>query len=138
MKLLSPLLLCAVSATVIPVPALAYQGQRGYSQQCFTEKYREEYVPGTVDRPGTVRTWVEQVEVACGTGYQQAPAQNPAPAPARVQQRVDDNSCVEGAVLGGLAGGAGGAALSRDEGNFIGIPLGIVAGALIGCQIDGG
>ena len=51
---------------------------------------------------------------------------------------VDDNSCIEGAILGGLGGGAAGAALSRDEGMIYGIPLGIIGGVLIGCQLDGG
>ena len=64
--------------------------------------------------------------------YYPEPQARPQPAP------VDDNSCLEGSILGGIAGAAGGAALSRDEGMFIGIPLGIVGGALIGCQIDGG
>ena len=75
-----------------------------------------------------MRRWQEEVEVACRRSQ----------APEPVRQNTDDNSCLEGSILGGIAGGAGGAALSRDEGNFIGIPLGIVAGALIGCQIDGG
>ena len=41
--------------------------QPGYSRstQCFREEYREEYVPGTKDRPGYVRNWTEQVEIAC-------------------------------------------------------------------------
>ena len=98
--------------------------------------YREEYVPGTRNNPGQVRRWVENVEVPC-----QRPVRQPAPTyqePRSTVPNVDDNSCIEGAILGGLAGGAGGAALSRDEGNLIGIPLGIIGGALIGCQIDGG
>ena len=114
----------------MPTTALARESQAGYSQQCFREVYREEYIPGTADRKGRVRSWTEQVEVPCSEG---GTTQEPVR-----QAPVDDNSCVEGAVLGGIAGGALGAGLSRDEGNLIGIPLGIVGGALVGCQIDGG
>ena len=129
------LTLAVLSAVTLNVPALAYS-QRGYSEQCFRQVYREEYIPGTRNRPGRVRRWTENIEVPCRRPqprpYYQ-PHHNPAPRP-----HTDDNSCIEGAILGGLAGGAGGAALSRNEGMFIGIPLGIVGGALIGCQLDGG
>ena len=78
------------------------------------------------------RSWTEQEEVPCsGTRAVQQPAPQYYPP-------GDNNSCIEPAVLGGLVGATGGAALSRDEGNCIGIPLGIVSGALVGCQIAGG
>ena len=128
MKKLLPVLLAATMVA----PVQARESQAGYSQQCFREVYREEYIPGTSDRKGRVRSWTEQVEVSC-SGHRAV--QQPAPV---YQPPGDNNSCIEGAVLGGLVGAAGGAALSRDEGNLIGIPLGIVGGALIGCQIDGG
>ena len=54
------------------------------------------------------------------------------------QQDSDTNSCVEGSVIGGLLGAGIGAALSRGNGRWIGMPLGGAAGALIGCQVDGG
>jgi uncharacterized protein YcfJ len=50
----------------------------------------------------------------------------------------DDNSCIEGSILGGIAGGGLGAALSRDAGRLWAIPLGVVGGAMAGCQVDGG
>ena len=120
----------------LPVEANNYVQPGGTRQEtCYTTVYREEYVPGTRGNPGTVRSWTERQEVACErSNPHYLPADEPAPRP----RPVDDNSCIEGAVLGGLAGGAAGSALSRDEGNFIGIPLGIVAGAIVGCQIDGG
>ena len=52
--------------------------------------------------------------------------------------QTDDNSCIEGSVLGGIAGGGLGAALSRGDGRWWAIPLGIVGGSMVGCQIDGG
>ena len=109
----------------------------GYSQPggvrnrtCYKEVYREEYIPGTRDNPGRVRRWTETKKVPCkGTGGNTY---------VRPSTDVDDNSCVEGSILGGIVGVAAGAALSRDEGLLIGIPLGIVTGTMVGCQVDGG
>lgn len=50
----------------------------------------------------------------------------------------DTNSCIEGSVIDGLVGAGLGAALSRGDGRWIGVPVGGAAGALIGCQVDGG
>ena len=52
--------------------------------------------------------------------------------------RHDDNSCIEGGILGGIAGGGIGAAASRGDGRWWAIPLGIVGGSMVGCQMDGG
>ena len=132
MKKLLPVLLVATMVA----PVQARESQAGYSNQCFREVYREEYIPGTMgNRKGRVRSWTEQEEVPCsGTSC---------PAATRDGQPVTTRTWTTTLVLkvlclGGLVGAAGGAALSRDEGNFIGIPLGIVGGALVGCQIDGG
>ena len=51
---------------------------------------------------------------------------------------VDTNSCLEGSVIGGLLGAGLGTALSRGNGRWVGVPVGGAAGALIGCQVDGG
>ena len=56
----------------------------------------------------------------------------------RVNENVDTNSCIEGSVIGGLLGAGLGAALSRGNGRWIGVPVGGAAGALVGCQVDGG
>ena len=119
-------------------PAMAGYSQPGGTRQrtCYKEVYREEYIPGTRDNPGRVRRWTDTKEVPCkgnrgGRGRRNNNHTHS-------HSNVDDNSCIEGSILGGIAGGAAGAALSRDEGMIIGIPLGIVGGALVGCQIDGG
>jgi outer membrane lipoprotein SlyB len=52
--------------------------------------------------------------------------------------RVDNNSCKEGTVAGGLLGGALGGVLSKKENWIWAIPSGMVAGGMIGCQVDGG
>ena len=109
------------------LPAKADFIQPGGTQQtsCYRNVYREEYVPGNRNNPGYVRRFNDRVRVPCNSSHTTA-------------HGIDNNSCIEGSILGGITGAAAGAALSRDEGLFIGIPLGIVGGALIGCQLDGG
>jgi len=108
--------------------------QPGYSRttQCFKDEYREEYVPGTKDRPGYVRNWTKKVEVACADKPTQAPK------PETKAVNIDNNDCRQGSVIGGLIGAGLGAALSRDEGRWVGVPFGAAAGAMVGCQVDGG
>ena len=60
------------------------------------------------------------------------------PAPESYHHDEDGNDCSQGAILGGIAGGGAGAALSRGDGRWWAIPLGIVSGAVVGCDIDGG
>ena len=111
-------------------PAMADYSQPGgvKDRTCYKEVYREEYIPGTRDRPGRVRRWTETKEVPCkGGGHSTYTPPN-----------VDDNSCVEGAILGGIVGGGTGAVLSHGDGRWWAVPLGVVTGSMVGCQIDGG
>ena len=106
----------------------------GYSRttQCFRDEYREEYIPGTKDRPGYVRNWTEKVEIACSDTPSRSSTQKDQTAD------VDNNDCSQGSVIGGLLGAGLGAALSRKEGRWVGVPVGAAAGAVVGCQVDGG
>ena len=121
-----------------PTAALAEQTEYrpgGMSEEtCFKYEYREEYVPGTSETPGYVKSYSDKIEVPCRrrntTTFMPPQEQSVGP--------VDDNSCVEGSIIGGLLGGGAGAAASREDGRFWAIPLGIVGGAMVGCQIDGG
>ena len=140
MPLLQPILVFLLLGTAA-APLVGLLGaeaqtvsQPGYSRttKCFRDEYREEYVPGTKDKPGYVRNWTEKVEIACSDRPTQFSTQEP---PA---VDVDDNSCVEGSVIGGLLGAGLGAALSRKEGRWVGVPVGAAAGAVVGCQVDGG
>ena len=133
-------------------PAFADYSHSGGTKQtkCYKTVYREEYVPGTRSNPGYVRRWTEKKRVPCKNrrrghrGIHQHTHTNHNHGHhghghhVRKPRHVDDNSCIEGAVLGGIAGGGAGAALSRGDGRWWAIPLGIVGGSMVGCQIDGG
>ena len=130
-------LLSGIAAT----PLISFVGaeaqtvsQPGYSSttKCFRDEYREEYVPGTKDRPGYVRNWTEKVEMACSARPNQVSTQKPQGVD------IDNNDCSQGSVIGGLLGAGLGAALSRKEGRWVGVPVGAAAGAVVGCQVDGG
>ena len=98
------------------------------SQTCWRSVYREEYVPGTRKNPGYVTSWEEDIQVPCEKRKTTT-----------IQQRDDDgNDCTDGKIAGGILGGAAGAALSQDEGRWWAIPLGVVTGSAIGCDLDGG
>ena len=121
-------LLLASLIALTPISASADEYQRGYasSKICYRSEYREEYVPGTAANPGYVKSWHDTVEYPCaGT--------------TRVIQQDDDgNDCTDGKVAGAILGGGAGAALSRDDGRWWAIPLGVVVGSKIGCDAAGG
>ena len=108
--------------------------QPGYSRttKCFRDEYREEYVPGTKERPGYVRNWTEKVEIACSESPSQVSTQN------SQTLDIDNNDCSQASIIGGLLGAGLGAALSRDNGRWVGVPVGAATGAIVGCQVDGG
>ena len=120
----------------LPVNADEYQPGYSSTSTCVKTEYREEYVPGTQDSPGYVKSWSEQIEVPCEP-WQRRTSDRPT---YRRQVTVveDTNDCSDGAVLGGIAGAGAGAALSRGDGRWWAIPLGIVTGSVIGCDLDGG
>jgi len=53
-------------------------------------------------------------------------------------EKIDDNDCSEGTVIGGLLGAGIALSSSRGKDRFWAVPAGGTAGALIGCQVDGG
>ena len=52
--------------------------------------------------------------------------------------KIDDNSCKEGSIIGGLLGAGITMSATRGKDRWWAVPVGGTAGALIGCQIDGG
>ncbi len=131
-------------------PAIAGEYQRGYSHErtCFKSEYREEYIPGTADNPGYVKSWKETVEVPCETTPTHV---HPDPHPnvglddrvkyrrhVTVYENVDTNDCSDGTVAGALLGGGLAGFGSRGKDRWWAIPTGVIGGAMLGCAVDGG
>ena len=119
-----------------PVVADEYQPGYSSSKTCYRSEYREEYIPGTEDNPGYVRSWKETIEFPCQNNS--ATIHRPTRTVVERHYEVDDNDCTDGKIAGGILGGAAGAALSRGDGRWWAIPLGAVLGSRIGCEIEGG
>ena len=130
--LLVPLLLFGS----LPAQANYYQPGGVKEKVCYKEVYREEYIPGTKRNPGRVRRWTDKKRVPCKGrhgGHHSHPRNEH-----RTRGPVDDNSCIEGAAIGAIAGGSMGGVLSTEENWIWSIPAGVITGAMVGCQIDGG
>ena len=93
------------------------------SVTCTRTEYREEYIPGSRTNPGYVRSYEVDVEIPCG-GNQAT--------------KIDNNDCSEGSFIGGLLGAGIALSSSRGKDRYWAVPAAGTAGALIGCQVDGG
>ena len=140
--------LATIVALSACTPAVAGEYQAGYSHErtCFKSEYREEYVPGTEDNPGYVKSWKDTIEVPCedtptyhrdhnpnvgrGTGTYRRHV--------TVYENVDTNDCSEGTVAGALLGGGLAGFGTRGKDRWWTIPTGIIGGAMVGCAMDGG
>ena len=101
---------------------------------CSTSEYREEYVPGNKNSPGYVKIWNEAVQVPCTT----TPRATARPTMGQQPLPTDTNDCSQGSLIGGLLGAGLATTGSRGRDSWWAIPAGGAAGAMIGCQIDGG
>ena len=101
---------------------------------CSTSEYREEYVPGNKNSPGYVKIWNEAVQVPCTT----TPRATARPTMGQQPLSTDTNDCSQGSLIGGLLGAGLATTGSRGRDSWWAIPTGGAAGAMIGCQIDGG
>ena len=139
----------AALLALAPVPSLASpvpnHSQAGYSNQrsCHKTEYREEYIPGTEDNPGYVKSWKDTIEVPCqdvnpDVGWRKHPSPTRPYYRRHVTVYEDTNDCSDGKIAGGLLGGGIGAAVSRGDGRWWAIPLGAVVGSHIGCDLAGG
>ena len=90
---------------------------------CSRTEYREQYIPGTKSSPGYVKSYEIDIEIPCDE---------------KRTKKIDNNDCREGSFLGGILGAGFALTNSRGKDRFWAVPVGGTAGALIGCQIDGG
>ena len=105
-------------------PLLQVNASTPKSVTCTRTEYREEYIAGTKTNPGYVRSYEVDVVIPC-TNESNA-------------QKIDDNDCSEGSFIGGLLGAGIAFSTTRGKDRFWTVPAGGTAGALIGCQVDGG
>ena len=126
------LLASLIALTPISVVADEYRAGYSSSQRCYRSEYREEYIPGSEDNPGYVKAWKETIEYPCdnNTATRRTIIER--------QYEVDNNVCTDGKIAGALLGGGAAAAMSRGDGRWWAIPLGVVTGSAIGCDLDGG
>ncbi len=130
------LILLTIFALSLTPTALAGEYQPGYaaSRTCTRNEYREEYVPGTEVSPGYVRSWTETIEFPCDSKSSRTSTNHRHAHPAD----LDTNDCSEGTIIGGLLGAGLAGMSSRGKDQWFAVPAGGVAGAMIGCQVDGG
>ena len=123
------LLLCTGSTTI-----LADEYQLGFTttRTCTRNEYREEYIPGTRNEPGYVKRWDETIEVPCPENISASKKNE------NDINEIDNNDCSEGTIAGGILGGGIATAISRGKDRWWAIPAGILGGAMVGCEIDGG
>ena len=136
--ILGAILLSASPVFASQRPGYSPSYQEGYSETttCFKEQYREEYVPGTKDSPGYIKSWTDTIEYPCKrTKVRRTPDNIHR---TRTYEEYDTNDCSDGKIAGALLGGGAAAAMSRGDGRWWAIPLGAVVGGTIGCDIDGG
>ena len=114
------------------------RGQRVYRESHCYENV-EQYIPGYYNKHGQyVGGYVKHRRNKIPCGY--APVRNyHAPSYHQPGGNVDNNDCSGGtdpvgALLGGGLAGFG----SRGKDRWWAIPAGVVGGAMLGCQVDGG
>ena len=104
-------------------PFLQVKSSTPKAVTCTKTEYREEYIPGTKSSPGYVKNYEIDVEIPCG---------------GEKAKNIDNNDCSEGSVIGGLLGAGIALSSSKGKDRFWAVPAGGTAGALLGCQVDGG
>ena len=108
--------------------------QSGYSKSrtCYKSVYKEEYVPGTELDPGYVKTSKETIEVPCNEVASESKVIR------KTVVEYGTNDCSDGPIAGALLGGGLAGFGSRGKDRWWAIPTGILGGAMVGCQLDGG
>ncbi len=105
-------------------PILQVNATTPSSVTCTRTEYREEYISGTKSSPGYVKSYEVDVVIPCDSQSQ--------------NEKIDDNDCSDGSIIGGILGAGIALSSSRGKDRLWAVPFGGTAGALIGCQVDGG
>ena len=129
------------------VPVNAHESQRGYTTKrtCYKETYREEYVSGTKESPGYVKSYSDRVEVPCSPmarvhhhhyrptyTYSRKRFYQPTNTERVSRSNTSSRSCNSSRTTGGLLGGGLAAALTKKDAYGWAIPLGAVVGMGVG------
>ena len=136
MKLPAVLLSTLLLAPTVALAEHTYDPGGSSSRKCFKSEYKEEYIPGTEDNPGYVRSSKETIEVPCDPNDDVAKGKT-YHRTVTVYENVDENDCSDGTLAGALLGGGLAGFGSRGKDRWWAIPSGIIGGAMVGCQIDG-
>ena len=122
----------SVSAAEVWENGIEHQPGYARTRTCYKSVYKEEYVPGTEFDPGYVKSSKETIEVPC----------KDVASDSRIIRRTvveyDTNDCSDGTIAGALLGGGLAGFGSRGKDRWWAIPSGIIGGAMVGCQLDGG
>ena len=88
-----------------------------------------------------IKSWTEIVEVPCNSNIHHSHT-NLGPSyseiPPLPNAKADRNDCKQGSIIGGLLGAGLTMSGTRGKDRWWAVPAGGAAGAMIGCQIDGG
>ena len=132
------------------VPVNAHESQRGYTTQrsCYKETYREEYIAGTRESQGYVKSFTDKVEVPCSplakvfyhhhhrpiTSYNYSRTRYYQPTTTYRVSRSNSSSsaCRSSRATGSVLGGGLAAAVSKKDAWGWSIPLGAVIGLGVG------
>ena len=156
-KLVAILLPSLMGIPMLQLPALAHKNYSD-AQICYKNKYVEKYHPGTRKSPGYVTSSEKVVQRPCPKNFHfhgrmshkhkngqyrhdhhaHSNQYSGTSSVVKSSPSEDNNSCIEGTLAGGVLGGALGGALAQKDNWIWSIPAGVVGGAIVGCQIDGG
>ena len=131
------------------VPVNAHESQRGYTTQrsCYKETYREEYIAGTRESQGYVKSFTDKVEVPCSPlakvhhhhhrqitsyNYYKTRYYQPTTTYRVSRSHPSSSACRSSRATGGPLGGGLAAAVSKKDAWGWAIPLGAVVGLSVG------
>ena len=134
------------------VPVNAHESHRGYASHrtCFRETYREEYVAGTRESKGYVKSFLDRTKVPCNAltkkihqhyhHYRSIPTYNysrthyhkPTTTYKVSRSNSSYSACRSSRATGSVLGGGIAAAISKKDAWSWTIPLGTVIGLSVG------